>query len=145
MEYTEAEIQAVVDLVIAERRRYGPDIELPAKMIVRIVLDNLPQPAKQQTTEFGCFKRDKSGLYHYVTIGWAGHILVAMDDAIRHLPHHMAAWFWQAGTPCPIHPDDNVDRLNQRYIEFRDAYQAGDAKGMLDILQLPLLDAGGTQ
>jgi len=77
-------------------------------------------------TKCGSYSQDNSGLWHYHS--WPGHnALKAAADALEHRPVASAAWFWFAGTFCPINRNEagryTPETLVDQWVWWRDVGQ----------------------
>lgn len=86
---------------------------------------------RTEKTERGFFKKDRSGMYHYNHTE-LGHVSLAIKDALRYRPKGVT-WFWFNGTPAAIYSRDTIKSLQERWTEWRRAYQK-NSETFLDVL-----------
>ncbi len=128
-----------------EKKRKGfsqiPDGEYPlsidSKMdLVRIKEGQISYRNFNQyvATQHGSFRRDKSGLWHYLLGPKLTDIREAVTDALANRPKKGICWFWFNKIPSPIFPDDTDKSLYDRWHEMRMESQNKPTSGFLQHL-----------
>lgn len=78
-------------------------------------------------TQFGEFRMDREGAWHYEAIGWAGRVFDPVCDALENRPKKGPAWFWFNGTVTAMKRGDRMTDLYERWRQWRKDYQGGRA------------------
>lgn len=77
------------------------------------------------------FAHDAYGHVHLESLQ-LGHIRESLPALLQAASRiNKPCWLWFNGTPAPMHADDGVAELEQRWREWREAYQSGDSKLLL--------------
>jgi hypothetical protein len=114
--------------------------------IERLLMQMIP-PSEQELAEAqavvrrtvnGEFRKDRSGLWHYVNTKDA--LPFCIVDAIQNRPTG-PVWFWFSNTPAPIFPEDVQDhtRLYNRWLEWGNSHHNDECKILTPLLKMARL------